>query len=167
MKKWLVFPLALMSCAPTLTAVPKPQPGQVIVQAVSNSDTPSSGSPQSEAGISGFVSLSALLLLQSSYNTGLPSSYNAFTFPNGSESMTPLSPKGEPIAIAIDWRATEKNGKNTVDVHWESRPLGGRLLGVLVKTKSTDSNVNTRAIEDALLERFYKFKGITFQASGR
>jgi hypothetical protein len=167
MKKWLALPLALVSCAPALIAVPKPLPGQVIVQAVSNSGVASNLSSESEAGIAGFASLSALLIVQSKYRTGLPSTYDNFTFPRGSESMTILSPKNDPIAIAIDWRATEKNGKNTVDVHWESRPMGGKLLSVQVKAKSTDSNVNTRSIEDALLERFYKFEGITFLASGR
>ncbi|ULH15717.1 hypothetical protein MF271_03505 [Deinococcus sp. KNUC1210] len=170
MKKLLVAPLLLVACAPALSNAPKPAPGQVIVRAVST--LPSSAglppqSPEHEAGIVGFASLSALLLVQSRYDTGLPSTYDAFSFPDGSKSMTPLSGKGDPVAVAIEWQARQKDGTNVVNVHWESRPLGGLFLGITVKASSTDAAVNTRAIEDKLLNRFYAFDGITFVASGR
>ncbi|GGQ98583.1 hypothetical protein [Deinococcus ruber] len=170
MKKLLLAPFLLVACAPALSNAPKPAPGQVIVRAVSVLP-PIAGlppqSPESEAGIVGFADLSALLILQSRYDTGLPSTYDAFSFPDGSKSMTPLSAKSDPVAVAIDWQAKQSAGANVVNVHWESRPLGGTFLGIFVKVSSTDAAVNTRAIEDRLLNRLYTFDGITFVASGR
>lgn len=69
--------------------------------------------------------------------------------------------------VKVDWQASRPPTQNTVNVQWESRPIGGKLLSVTVKASSTDTAVNTRTVEDRLIAKFVTQNGIRLLASGR
>ncbi|MDB5044726.1 MAG: hypothetical protein JWQ08_776 [Deinococcus sp.] len=81
--------------------------------------------------------------------------------------MNIISAKGDPIHIKVDWRATQPITKNTVDVQWESRPVGGNFLVVRLKAQTTDPDINPRKVEDALVREFLNMRGVRLVASGR
>lgn len=163
----LLLPLLLAACAPAYSG-PKPAPNEVIVEAVSAVGTPSVQlSPEDEAGVNSFAQISVMIIRQDQYTTGLPGSYGWFTFPDGSDGMKILSARQAPIHVTAVWRATSSDGKNTVNVNWESRPLGGRLVSVTAKATATDASVDTRRIEDNLLRRFSISPGIRPLSWGR
>ncbi|MVN85782.1 hypothetical protein GO986_03280 [Deinococcus sp. HMF7620] len=167
MKRFLLaVPLLLAACAPAYTG-PAPAANEVIVEAVSPVNLGSQLSPEREAGVSSFAQISAMLIVQSQYNTGLPGGYDGFTFPEGSDSMKILSAKEAPIHVQVQWRATNPTSNNTVDVLWESRPLGGKLVSVKVKATASDASVNTQQIETRLLDRFLSATGIRLVARGK
>ncbi len=171
MKRSLLFvPLLLAACAPAYSG-PKPAPNEVVAEVTS----PMGGSlPDSlrlsedrEAGISSFARISALILTQSTYNSGLPAGYGSFAFPDGSDSMKILSGKDAPVHVRVLWQATSTQGRNSVNVTWESRPLGGRLVSVTAQATATDASVNTRRIEDNLLRAFTGGSNVRPVAWGR
>ncbi|MBB5364772.1 hypothetical protein [Deinococcus humi] len=173
MKKFLLLvPALLAACAPAYTG-PKPGPNEIIVEAVSTLPTRSKLSPENEAGVMGFAMISALLVnnfRESPTRIGLPAGYENFTFPESevdSDKLKLLSAKEEPVHIKMNLVATNADTKNTVNLEWESRPIGGKLLSVTVKANSTDTAVNTRTIEDRLIAQFVKQNGIRLIASGR
>lgn len=164
--------MLLAACAPAYSG-PKPAPNEVIAEVTSPLSTGGS-MPSSlrlpedrEASVSSFARISALIITQSTYNTGLPSGYGTFTFPDGADSMKILSEKEAPLHVRVAWRATSTDGRNTVHVTWESRPLGGQLVRVTAQATATDASVNTRRIEDNLLHAFTSGSNVRPVAWGR
>ncbi|MBB6018366.1 hypothetical protein ACFP9V_10580 [Deinococcus radiopugnans] len=167
MKKLLLFaPVLLAACAPAYTG-PKPGPNEIIVEATSPSPMPNTLGDEQSAGVTGFVVISVLLLKNQADELGLPAGYSNFSFPNGAESMQRLSAQDRPMHVKVDWQASRPPTQNTVNVQWESRPIGGKLLSVTVKASSTDTAVNTRTVEDRLIAKFVTQNGIRLLASGR
>ncbi|WP_221089928.1 hypothetical protein [Deinococcus aquaedulcis] len=167
MKKMLLaVPVLLAACAPAYTG-PAPAANEVVAEVVSTTNLNLGLSPEQEASASSFAHISAMILLQERYVTGLPAGYDRFTFPNGSDSMTILSGKSAPIHVQVQWRATHPSTKNTIDVLWESRPLGGKLVSVKVKATASDASVNTAQIETRLLDRYLTSSGVRLVARGR
>ncbi|QFP78109.1 hypothetical protein [Deinococcus sp. AJ005] len=111
--------------------------------------------------------ISVLLLKNQPAELGLPDGYTSFSFPNGAASMQRVSAPDSPMHVKIDWQASKPPTQNTVNVLWESRPIGGKLLSVTVKASSSDTAVNTRTIEDRLIAKFVSQTGIRLIASGR
>lgn len=167
MKKLLLLaPLLFAACAPAHTG-PKPGPDEIIVEATSPSGSSSTLGDERAAGVVGFSVISVLLLKNQADALGLPAGYGNFTFPNGSESMQRISAQDRPMHVKVDWQASQPATQNTVDVQWESRPIGGKLLSVTVRASSSDTAVTTRTIEDRLIAQFVKQNGIRLIASGR
>ncbi|AZI41673.1 hypothetical protein EHF33_02005 [Deinococcus psychrotolerans] len=201
-KLWFAASLLLASCAPTLTAAPKPIAGEVIVEAtlptftsVSDLFTGSNKAllgdtesiillsllpkgdeglnNESRAGVKGITTVQDLFV--KAYEDSSPAiNYDTF-YPfqrakggkSGGDSLKMLSQQGAPAHIQATWQATEINGKNTIDLVWETKPLGNKLLSVKVKASATDPAINTRTIEDRWMGEFLKNPGIKLIASGR
>ncbi|ASN81808.1 hypothetical protein [Deinococcus ficus] len=167
MKKALLSTALLLSaCAPTYTG-PKPAPNEVIVEISPNAALSNSTlAPEQMTGIRGFSLISVLMIFQS-FDTGLPAGYERFSFPDGADSMTRIGEKDAPMHMRAHWRSVNAATGHTVEVLWDSQPIGGKLLKVRVTATTTDGNVNTGRIEDSLLRAFVNSKDLTLVARGR
>lgn len=162
----LTAALLLSACAPTYTG-PKPAPNEVIVEVSPNAALPSSTlAPEQMTGIRGFSLISVLMIFQS-FDTGLPTGYGRFSFPDGADSMTRIGEKDAAMPMRAHWRSVNAATRHTVEVLWDSQPIGGKLLKVSVMATATDGSVNTQRIEDSLLRAFVNSKDITLVARGR
>ncbi|MFC4452544.1 hypothetical protein [Deinococcus sonorensis] len=165
----LALPLLLAACAPAMSTTPTPAPGEVIVEVHSQVPGGSKLEPEHEAGVVGFADLTALLINQ--FRSPLPG-YAAFHFPDeGNEEQGKgielRSAKGEPVHVHMIWQAAQQEGKNTVQLVWDSRPVGGSLLAVRVTGTASDPSLNVRQVEDRYLNAFLNMEGVRLVASGR
>jgi len=123
-------------------------------------------------GVKGITTIEDLFL-KTEEDSALPSSYNTFYAsqkakgPNsGGDAFNLLSQQGSPVHIQMLWQATERNGKNTINLIWETKPLGDKLLSVKLKASATDPAINTRALEDEWMGEFLKNPGIKLISRG-
>ncbi|TSA83156.1 hypothetical protein FNU79_12585 [Deinococcus detaillensis] len=128
---------------------------------------------ESRAGVKGITTVQDLFL-KTDEDSAIPPNYNTYYASqkakgpkSGGDSLKMLSQQGAPAHIQTTWQATEINGKNTIDLIWETKPLGDKFLSVKIEASATDPAINVRAIEDRWIGEFLKNPGIKLVASGR
>ncbi|MFC4452545.1 hypothetical protein [Deinococcus sonorensis] len=93
--------------------------------------------------------------------------FSGFSIPDSETSTGRPGSTGESPPLQFPWYAIQQQGRNTVQLMWELRPLGGSLLSVRLSATASDSHVNVRQLENRYLALFLGLPGIRLVSHGR